>query len=188
MRTRDEGKAREIFRATLEEVEAVGLSGLSMEAVARRAGVATGSVYTYFKGKEALLNALYVETKLNFSRLLAPTEGMPYRAAFDATVRAYLRYLIEKKQEITFMNQMADAPYLSAEARAASAVGLKAAEALVARGRAEGLLKPLDAGLMLAFISGTLRSAAPLAAGASAAQRDALERDVASLCWDALRA
>ena len=51
MRQRDETKAQQILAATLDEVREVGLTGLSVEAVARRAGVATGTVYIYFKNK-----------------------------------------------------------------------------------------------------------------------------------------
>ena len=51
VKPRDEAKARDILAATLHEIEHVGLAGLSMEAVARRAGVATGTVYIYYKNK-----------------------------------------------------------------------------------------------------------------------------------------
>ena len=84
MRQKDEAKAQEILRATLDEVEASGLAGLSIEAVARRAGVATGTVYTYFKSKEALLDSLYRHTKLAFAALVLRDEGQAVKPAFMA--------------------------------------------------------------------------------------------------------
>jgi AcrR family transcriptional regulator len=47
-----------IYEATVQVLRADGLGGLRMAAVARRAGVSVGSIYQYFEGKDALLDAL----------------------------------------------------------------------------------------------------------------------------------
>ncbi len=49
-----------------------GLAGLQMRDVARRAGVALGTVYTYFPTKEALFAALYAERLDQMLSDLAP--------------------------------------------------------------------------------------------------------------------
>src|ERR1043165_1290577 len=102
MRTKDETKAQDILRATLDEVQKVGLAGLSVEAVARRAGVATGTVYVYFQGKDALLDQLYLVTKQKFAALILRDDGAPLRTTFANTVIAYLDYVIENTAEIVF--------------------------------------------------------------------------------------
>src|SRR5215470_3493013 len=106
MRVKDEGKAQDILRAALDEIQAVGLAGLSIEAVARRAGVATGTVYIYFKGKEALLEALYLQTKQAFADFVLRDDGLPLRAAFARMVKAFLDYVLEHNAEIVFMGQL----------------------------------------------------------------------------------
>jgi AcrR family transcriptional regulator len=188
MRQKDETKASDILRATLDEVAKVGLAGLSIEAVARRAGVATGTVYVYFKSKEALLDELYLRTKQRFATFVLRDEGAPLRATFTAMIKAYLTYIIENKSEIIFMGQMANSPYVTEQTRATVALGVRPVTALFERGRAEQLLKDVDPAWAMAFLGGALNGLAPLAAGMPADRYDAFQETVATLCWDALKA
>lgn len=188
MRQKDETKAQDILRATLDEVQVVGLAGLSIEAVARRAGVATGTIYTYFRNKDALLDALYLHTKQKFAAFVFSDEGLPLRAAFTQMAKAYVSYMIENRAEMVFMTQMANSPYVTDETRATVALGVRPATALLERGKAEQLLKPLDTAWMLAFLSGAMGALAPLAAGLPADQQAGFQDAAALLCWDALKA
>ena len=58
VKLKDDDKLRAIARATFALVEQTGLSGLTMAAIAREAGLATGTLYVYFRSKEELLVAL----------------------------------------------------------------------------------------------------------------------------------
>ena len=58
MRTQTEEKRRAILDATLEEFEARGFAAARIEDIAKKAGVAKGTVYNYFESKEALLMGL----------------------------------------------------------------------------------------------------------------------------------
>ncbi|MCU0685900.1 MAG: TetR/AcrR family transcriptional regulator [Polyangiaceae bacterium] len=188
MKPRDEAKARDILAATLKEVEAVGLAGLSMEAVARRAKVATGTLYIYFKNKEALIDALYLATKREVASLVFKQPDLPVRAAFQRMCVAFLEYLVEHQAEIVFMSQVANSPYLTDETRAEAAMGARPLTELLERGRRELLLKELDTPFMLAFLQGTMRELAALAAAEPRARRAERFEQIATLCWDALKA
>lgn len=188
MRQKDDSKAQDILIATLDEVEAVGLAGLSIEAVARRAGVASGTIYTYFRNKEALLDALYRHTKARFMAFVPRDEGLPVRAAFSAMVAAFIDYLIANNRELVFMGQMVNSPYLTDDTRMTVALGTRPLTALLERGKAEHLLKDMDTAWMLAFLNGAVRDMTNLAAGMSEAERTAYKIQVATLCWDALKA
>lgn len=188
MRQKDETKARDILQATLDEVQQVGLAGLSVEAVARRAGVATGTVYVYFKGKDALLDQLYLQTKQKFATTVFGDDGGPLRAAFTRMTAAYIDYVLEHSAELVFMGQMANSPYLSAETREQAAIGVRPLGALLERGKAERLLKDIDTGWMTAFLYETVRSMAPLARGLPPERYREFQETVATLCWDALKA
>jgi AcrR family transcriptional regulator len=187
MRQKDDAKAQDILRATLDEIQDVGLAGLSIEAVARRAGVATGTVYIYFKGKDALLDALYLHTKQGFSAFVLRDDGLPLRAAFTRMTKAYLDYIIEHNAEIVFMAQMANSPYVTEQTRETVALGARPVAVLLERGKAEQLLKNLDTSWMIAFLGGTMHAMAPLARAVPADQYPAFQECVATLCWDALK-
>jgi AcrR family transcriptional regulator len=188
MRQKDEAKAQDILRAALDEIQAVGLAGLSIEAVARRAGVATGTVYIYFKGKEALLEALYLQVKQGFSDLVLRDEGLPLKAAFSRMVRAFLDYVVEHNAEIVFMTQIANSPYLTDAARRTAALGARPVTDLLERGKAEQLLKDIDTAWMAAFLYETVKGMAALGKDLPPARRTAFQETVATLCWDALKA
>ncbi len=180
MKRRDEGKARDILAATLQEIEAVGLAGLSMEAVARRAGVATGTIYIYFKNKEALIGELYLATKRDFMSVALGAEGLPVRAAFSRMCVAYLEYLIEHRAHVIFMTQVVNSPFLSEETRTTAALWGRPIAQLLERGKSELLLKDLEASFMFAFLQAVLIELAGVAARepkARRAQRFRTDRD-----------
>ncbi|MDO4630890.1 MAG: TetR family transcriptional regulator [Corynebacterium sp.] len=59
MRVRDpEAKKRQLLGAALTEFAAKGLAGSRIDAIATRANVSAGLVYTYFGSKEALFDAV----------------------------------------------------------------------------------------------------------------------------------
>jgi AcrR family transcriptional regulator len=187
VKRRDETKERGILAATLTEIEAVGLAGLSMEAVARRAGVATGTVYIYFKSKEALIDALYLAAKSELASLVFRDEGLPVRAAFSRMCAAFLEYLIEHRAEIIFMSQVANSPFLTKKTRAAAALEIRPLREVLERGKRELLLKDLETSFMIAFLQGTLRELATVVAHEPRANRAKRFEQIATICWDGLK-
>ena len=53
------GKRAHIMQVALELFIEQGFHGTSVQMIASRAGVATGSLYRYFHGKEELIRQLY---------------------------------------------------------------------------------------------------------------------------------
>jgi len=188
VKRKDEAKARDILAATLRTVQEHGLVGLSMEAVARRAGVAAGTLYVYHASKEALLDALYLETKRALAAAVFRDEGLPVRPAFLKMCGAYLEYLAAHPAEIAFLEQMSRSTLLSARTRAAAEPGVRPLVELLERGKRELLLKDLDTRLMISFLQATVHELSSFAAALPPARRPAQHRQIAQLCWDALKA
>lgn len=67
-----EARRREILRAARELLRGKPLAALQMRDVAKRAGVALGTVYTYFDTKEVLFAAVYAERLDEMLDELAP--------------------------------------------------------------------------------------------------------------------
>lgn len=83
-------RRRSILDAALAEFSAHGFAGARLDDVARRAGVAKGTLYLYFSDKEALFRGLVEE---NLSPVLADAGGMV--GLFPGTTRELLDLLIE---------------------------------------------------------------------------------------------
>lgn len=184
MKRKDAAKAQDILDATVEVVNELGIAGMSMEAVAKRAGVATATLYVYHAGKDALIDAAYAAKKQALVDTVFRESGLPVRPAFLAMAGAYLDYLVEHQAEIGFMEQVRH--HATEAAREAGERGLAVLAALLERGRREMLLKELDPQLAIAFLHGTLRELSAIVAALPRAKR-AEKRDlIANLCWDAL--
>ena len=190
VRRRDEEKERRILAGTLALVAQQGLAGLSMEAVARAAGVAIGTVYIYFESKEALLNALYLETKRAFSREVLGEVGVsgPVRPTFERMCVAYMKYVSAHRAEMLFMQQFRNSPFVLEQTLAASEDAAAPLVALLERGKAEGLLKDVPTPLMLAFLQATLAELTAYVGNEPTRQHRERYAQIARLAWDALKA
>lgn len=85
-RPRSEEKQRAILTATMELVAEQGFQAATAE-IAKRAGVPHGTVFTYFDTKVDLLNALYLDLKIELANTIL--NGMPG----EENPRAQLRHL-----------------------------------------------------------------------------------------------
>jgi AcrR family transcriptional regulator len=188
VRHRDQAKERAILAGALAVVGKEGLAGLSMDGVARAAKVAIGTVYIYFASKEALLNALYLSCKREFSTLVFGAAGPrePIKPAFFILCAEYLGYVAGHRAELVFMHQFQNSPFLFAETKKEVTGTLAPLVKLLERGRNEGLFKPLPTPAMIAFLQGTLGELAAWAEGQPKKSRVALYGEFAQLCWDGL--
>jgi AcrR family transcriptional regulator len=95
-----------ILEAAAQVLESKGLEGASTNAIAQRAGVSVGSLYQYFRDKEALLLALHerhvVALETRMAAAFTETEGLP----LDRAVRLLLRNLVAAYQTRPVLQQI----------------------------------------------------------------------------------
>jgi AcrR family transcriptional regulator len=92
-RPRNQDKRNAILDAALCVFAEHGIAGSPTAAISKAAGVAEGSLFTYFKTKDELMNELYLELRQEFSRHL---QDFPHAAE----PRARLKYIWEKYLEL----------------------------------------------------------------------------------------
>jgi len=110
-RVRSPEKRAAILDAAVYEIAASGL-GAATAKIAQRAGIASGTLFTYFPTKEELLNELYLELKSEvYARMDA---SFPHRASLEQRVRhvwtSYLDWSIEfsKKRKVSVQLHVSD--------------------------------------------------------------------------------
>lgn len=187
MKRKDDAKARDILAATIEVACRLGIAGLSMEAVARQAGVATSTLYVYHASKEALIDATYLATKQQVARAVFRDPGLPVRPAFLKLIGDYLTFVLEHPAEMAFLEQARMSTFVSEETRAASERELHVMLELWERGKREQLLKEVELPVFVAFLHGAIRDAALALARVPSAKRKAQREQIAGLCWDAFK-
>jgi AcrR family transcriptional regulator len=91
-RPKSDNKRKAILDAAQRVIAARGVGNSPTSAISKAAGVAEGSLFTYFANKDELLNELYLEMRRDFDRNLT---AYPH----DADTRTRLRYVWD-----TFVN------------------------------------------------------------------------------------
>jgi AcrR family transcriptional regulator len=120
-RPKDDTKIAAIFEATLRLVLKTGFDGLKMADVARAAGLATGTVYIYFKNKEVLINQLFLAVKSEkTSKLMAVYDARDsFEVSFGKLWHNYLDISLAEPERMLFIEQFAHTSHLTKKTIAA---------------------------------------------------------------------
>src|SRR5580704_10571772 len=126
-RLKSPAKRSAILDAAVHEIAHNGLAA-STASIAKRAGVASGSLFTYFPDKETLFNELYLELKREvYSRVNA---DFPQTASLETRARhvwtQFLSWAIEspERRKVSVLLNVSDV--LTADTRRGVAHGLPA--------------------------------------------------------------
>lgn len=92
-RPRSDDKRKAILDAALRVFAERGITSAPTSAISKAAGVAEGTLFTYFKTKDELMNELYLDLRQEFSRHIP---DFPH----GGDTRARLRYIWDKYLEL----------------------------------------------------------------------------------------
>src|SRR5690349_15027598 len=114
MRVKDESKVEAIFKATLTLVKERGLAGITMSDISKEASIGTGTLYLYFKNKDELIKALFIECRQKSAQRYF--EGISAAAGFKARMQKVFTNIIRYKMlyfEVSaFLEQSYHSPFL----------------------------------------------------------------------------
>ena len=190
MKPKDDEKLKAIAKATFTLVEKTGLSGLTMPAIAREAGVATGTLYVYFKSKDELMAALYEQAKTaTAARLMQGDDPTaPFRSRFQRMWLNWLDNRLTHSAEVVFLDQYYNSPWFSEASRNLSARLIKDWTDLIERGKAQQILKDVPTPLLIGSFAGSVRETANLLRSGALARTDENLAMAFGLCWDGIKA
>ncbi len=151
-------KRPKILEAAIRVFSSHGFHGATMAMIAREAGVAAGTLYLYFEGKEALIGALYLEFKGSaFDEVLKdyPAEGSA-RARFEHLWTRQLAVYRRRPEVFRFLEQFQQSPFLDDAARELTQRYYGVFFKLLEDGLREGVLRPLDPMVAVALCGGAI--------------------------------
>jgi AcrR family transcriptional regulator len=154
-----EDKRNAILSAATEAVAALGI-GASTARIAKGAGVAEGSLFTYFSNKDDLLNQLYLHLKSEFRTMLIA--GYPA----EASVKDRCRHLWDRSidwgatspAKRKAMRQLTVSDKITEATRKAGAEGFRDMQAMLDEGFVTGVLRHQP----IAFVGGIVESLAEM--------------------------
>ena len=112
MRVRDESKVEAIYQQALKMIVEEGFDGLSMQKLARAAGVSPATIYIYFKDRDDLLMQLYqLEADKYFAYVLVGFDPeMDFATGLSVQWKNRAQYIIDHPDKAHFMEHFKYTP------------------------------------------------------------------------------
>lgn len=153
-RVRSPEKRTAILQAAVHEIAETGL-GAPTAKIAQRAGIAAGTLFTYFASKEELLNELYLELKLEvYTRI---NTNFPHKASLERRTRhiwlSFLDWAIEFPEKRKVSVQLNVSSQITPETRTRTAAERGAVDATLSELGSRKALRGLPAGFAAATMS-----------------------------------
>ncbi len=131
-----------------------GLSAPTAE-IAKEAGVANGSLFTYFETKPVLFNQLYIELKAEMAR--AAMKDVPHGAELREQVsyvwRNWMEWAVAYPEKRRVLEQLDVSDALTSETRSAGHRTMAGIAELLERSRANGPMQKTPTGFVFAIMN-----------------------------------
>ena len=189
VKLKDDDKLRAIAQATFTLVEQTGLSGLTMAAIAREAGIATGTLYVYFASKEELMVALYeqAKTETTASLLQGDDPGAPLRSRFEHLWHNWLDRRLTHYAQMVFIEQYYNSPWFSDASRSLSARLSQGWMAVFEAAKSQQIVKDVPTPMLIGSFAGSVRETANLLRAGTLPDSAATRATAFGLCWDGIK-
>jgi len=153
MRHKDENKSEAIFEATIQLLNEIGFSEISMSKIAKRANVSSATIYVYFENKEDMLAKLYVRVKEKLSRQMIHKldDTMSTRQLCEQFMRNSMQFILENKDYFLFLEQFATSPLMDKLCLEDTSFMFASLYDIVEKRKQAGDLKPMETTFLLTY-------------------------------------
>lgn len=184
-------KRETILHVAKELIAVNGFHGTTMAMIADKAGIATGTIYRYFTGKDELINELHRELNDRLLRSLMQDYplGEPMHERFLYVGRYFVHYCLAAPFDFSFLEQFHNSPYGVAYRRelVSNEKTRGPIDELLDEAAREGIIKTLPRTVLTALIFGPLIGVIrDHILGFNRLDEETISR-TAEACWDAIR-
>lgn len=178
-----------ILKTVLKLVNREGFYHLNMKKIAEEAGVAAGTIYVHFKGKEDLINALYkmIVTDFNARVIAGYKEDNDIKTNFFGMLGNALDFYLEDPDCFSFIEQYTYAPFLFKETQEENFIILQPIYKIMKEAKRKKLVKNLPDVTLVALIYGpvTMMMKLYLAHKADLSKKSVRQQLLQS-CWESI--
>jgi len=159
-----EAVAQAILDAAEEVIAAKGLRDASLLAIARRAGIAVGTLYNYYRDRDDLVRALFEARRGEIAPRLVAAAHALHGETFEARLRGYARDVLQIFDERRrFLRVAIETEHQRIKARGKGPTAVLAAlldgiAALIAQGVADGVVPAGRDELYTRLLAGSFRA------------------------------
>lgn len=189
-RRKSEDKQEAILSAALSLFVTRGFHGTAMPLLAKKAGVAAGTIYHYFDSKETLVNVLFRRWKGIIAQRIytAFPHEAPAREQYRAIWTSMAEFALENPEAFAFLEFHHHGSYLDDESRALDRALKQFGEAFVEVARKAGTLKDLQPVALMELTFGAFNGMMRAHYDGRLALNDELIAAAERACWDMVAA
>lgn len=189
MNSQPKDKKLAIFESTLELVRENGFHGTPMSQIAKKAGVAAGTIYHHFDSKDTLILQLYehVLDQILHSLLKCDEEQMNYRDRFFNFFISHCLFYIEHPNALFFIEQFVNSPYNNQQTLQENEKVQGSFKHLIRYGVEQQLLKPMDHRIVGSLVLGAIVSTAKIHLCRKIPLSQQELEQIAQVVWDGLK-
>ena len=168
-----------------------GFFGTPTSLISKEAGVATGTLFFYFKTKEELIDTLYLRVKAEAAAAMC--RGLDEETDTASRLRLLWRNAVEwgikDPEKMQFMEQFAHSPFVSTSAQEEGMSRFAFMADLVRDGVREGILRNIDQKLLFCMMASALASVISCVAAAETEdERERFMEQGMAVVWSGLAA
>ncbi|PBJ09317.1 TetR/AcrR family transcriptional regulator [Flavobacterium sp. ACN6] len=163
MRPLDPDKRQKILKSVFVLTGKQGLASVTISGISKIAGIATGTLYIYFKNKEEVVQLAYatVEDKMTQAMYRDFDINVPIKESLKQIYINMLNYRLNNYDETVFIDQYQQSGYIQLNFTKQLLEYEKQNKPLydlLEKGQQEGIIKILDAIVLISFFDGAVRS------------------------------
>jgi len=181
-------KKKAIFESTLALIKEYGFHGTPMSQIAKKAGVAAGTIYHHFDSKDTLIMELYtyIRDKMLTAMLKDDDENMDFQERFFNFWISHCLFYIENPNALFFMEQFVNSPYSSRDPLSENERFQVTFRDLIKKGVESGVLKPLNHLILSSIIHGSVVNAAKIHLCRRINIGELELKQIAQIIWDGM--
>ncbi|MCX2739316.1 TetR/AcrR family transcriptional regulator [Pontibacter anaerobius] len=182
-------KKRAIFESMLELVKEKGFHGTPMSMVAKRAGVAAGTIYHYFDSKEKLICELYHYIQQQVIEIVKHEDctDISFKECFFNLWYALFTYYTEKPSILRFFEQFVNSPYNTNKDEFGKDEFHRLLFRFFERGIKEGHLRPVSPKILGTLAHSNIISTVKIQASGRLTLQDGELEQIPLILWDGMR-
>ncbi len=184
-------KQEAILKTALRLFVDRGFFGTPTSLISREAGVATGTLFFYFKTKEDLIDALYLRVKAEAAEAMCRglADEPDAKAKLNRLGRNAVAWGTAHPDNVKFMEQFAHTPFISKSAQEEGMSRFFFLQDLIEEGREEGLICDSDPEILIFMMASAFAGLiARIGMAASDAEREQLIEEGLDFVWNGLAA
>lgn len=153
-------KRDKILKTALELIVNQGIQETPMSQISKVAGVAMGTIYHHFKGKNEIVNAIYLQLKKEIGNALLAEEksSKGYKALFFQFWNNLFEYYTQNEMAFKFLQTFVQSPLITAEVKEEGSQYYQPIILFFEEGLRNEKLSPVDIVLLTEMIHGNIVS------------------------------